>query len=256
VAQWEIVPLVDTEGTFATCAEAFPDLTPEQLEAVRAQWPECFRGDDWWLPFRVFLLRGSALIAVDAGVGPSPNDFLPGSQTRLPQELERVGVAPSDVELVVFTHLHIDHVGWGPLFTSARAFVHADDWEYFDRPLTHEKLGDFAQTGRLELVDCEREIAPGASMVPTPGHTPGHMSIRVADTFILGDVATHPVQFGHPALRFPLGDHQHDRAVATRRSTLTHLAADERVRVASPHLPGTFGHVVRAGDGFAWRPET
>jgi glyoxylase-like metal-dependent hydrolase (beta-lactamase superfamily II) len=253
MGRWDIVPLVDTEGSFATFAESFPALTAEQREAARAQWPECFRGDDWWLPFRVFVLRGPALVVVDAGIGPGQTDFVPGSETRLPQELERAGVAPTDVDIVVFTHLHIDHVGWAPLFTSARAFVHADDWAYFDRPLTHEKLGHFAQAGRLELISGEGEIAPGLSAIPTPGHTPGHMSLRVDDTFVLGDVAAHPVQFAEPEAVFPLGDHDHDGAAATRRSTLSRLA-DEGVRVASPHLPGAFGNVVRAGDAFSWQP--
>jgi glyoxylase-like metal-dependent hydrolase (beta-lactamase superfamily II) len=252
--RWEIVPLVDTEGSFATFAEAFPDLTTAERDAARAQWAECFRGDDWWLPFRVLLLRGPSLIVVDAGVGPSPTDFLPGSETRLPQELERAGVGPSDIAAVVFTHLHIDHVGWGPLFTSARAFVQADEWAYFDRPLTHEKLGHFAKAGRLELVDGEQEIAPGIFAIPTRGHTPGHMSLRVDDTFVIGDVVVHPVQFADPAVRFPLGDHEHERAAATRRSTLS-LLADEGARVASPHLPGVFGRVVRSGGGFSWEPE-
>jgi glyoxylase-like metal-dependent hydrolase (beta-lactamase superfamily II) len=251
--RWDIAPLVDTEGSFATFAEAFPDLTAEQREAARAQWPGCFRGDDWWLPFRVFLLRGPALILVDAGVGPSPTDFLPGSDTRLPQELERAGVAATDVDVVVFTHLHIDHVGWGPLFTSARAFVHAEEWASFDRPLTHEKLGHFAQAGRLELVDGERELVPGVRTIPTPGHTAGHMSLQVDDTFVIGDVAVHPVQFADPGIRFPLGDQEHDRAAATRLSTLDRLA-DEGVPVASPHLPGVFGRVARSGDAFSWEP--
>jgi glyoxylase-like metal-dependent hydrolase (beta-lactamase superfamily II) len=252
--RWEIVPLLDTEGSFATFAESFPDLTPERREAARAQWPECFRGDDWWLPFRAFLLRGPMLVVVDAGIGPSPTDFVPGSVTRLPQELERAGVAPTEVDIVFFTHLHIDHVGWGPLFTSARAFVHAEEWAYFDRPLTHEKLGHFARAGRLELVEGEAEIAPGLSAIPTPGHTPGHMSLRVDDTFVLGDVVAHPVQLADPGVRFPLGDHDHEGAAATRRATLAMLA-DEGMRVASPHLSGAFGRVLRAGDGFSWEPE-
>jgi glyoxylase-like metal-dependent hydrolase (beta-lactamase superfamily II) len=251
MAEWEIVPLVDAEGSFASYADAFPTLDRERLEATRAEWPMVFRGDDLWLPFRAFLLRGPSLVVVDAGVGPTPNDFLPDRETHLPQELARAGVAPEQVELVFFTHLHVDHVGWAPLFTHARAVVHADDLAHFDRPQTRAKLEHFGD--RLERIDGATEIAPGLHAEPTPGHTPGHTSLRVGDTFLLGDAAFHPAQFADPDLVFALGDDDGALAAETRRATLERLAR-AGTRVGSPHLPGVFGRVERTGEGFAWRP--
>jgi glyoxylase-like metal-dependent hydrolase (beta-lactamase superfamily II) len=248
---WEIVPLLDAEGSFVTYAEAFPALDVERLEKTRADWPETFRGDRWWLPFHAFLLRGPSLVVVDAGVGPTPNDFLPDAKTCLPRELERAGVDAADVELVFFTHLHVDHVGWAPLFTAARAVVHAADLAHFDRPATRAKLEHFGS--RVDAIDAATEIAPGLRAVPTPGHTPGHTSLSVDGAFILGDVAVHPAQVADPALAFTYGDGDPERASATRRATLAQLA-DEEATVVSPHLPGVFGRVVRAGEGFAWHP--
>jgi glyoxylase-like metal-dependent hydrolase (beta-lactamase superfamily II) len=253
MAECEIVPLLDTEGSFATYAEAFPELSAEEIEAERDRWPQCFRGEALWLPFRVFLLRGAVTAVVDAGLGPPPNGLLPDAPTRLPHELERVGVAPEDVELAVFTHLHVDHVGWAPLFTSARAVVPAADWTYFDRVETHEKFASFEERGALELVEGAQTPAPGIELVPTPGHTPGHTSVRAGDTLIVGDVVVTPTQFTNPDLVFAPGDHDGALAARTRRATLTQLAA-AGTRIASPHLPSPFGRADRAGEGFAWRP--
>jgi glyoxylase-like metal-dependent hydrolase (beta-lactamase superfamily II) len=253
MAEWEIVPLVDAEGSFCTYAAGFPDLSDEQIAVERERWPECFRGDDLWLPFRVFLLRGETTIVVDAGLGPPPHDLVPDAVTQLPQELARVGVAPEDVELAVFTHLHVDHVGWAPLFTSARAIVPATDWAYFDRPETHETFAQFVQRDTLELVEGAYTVAPDVALVPTPGHTPGHASVRVGGTLLLGDVVVTPVHFAHPEAVFAPGDHDGAQAAVTRRDLLARLAADG-TRIASPHLPEPFGHVERVGEGFAWRP--
>jgi glyoxylase-like metal-dependent hydrolase (beta-lactamase superfamily II) len=248
---WEIVPLLDAEGSFATYVEAFPGLTGERLEAARAEWPETFRGDRWWVPFHAFLLRGPALVVVDAGIGPTPNDFLPDAETHLPRALERAGVDAADVELVFFTHLHVDHVGWAPLFTEARAVVHAADLAHFDRPATRAKLEHFGS--RLETIDGAAEVAPGLRGLPTPGHTPGHTSLYVGDAFVLGDVAVHPAQVSDPGLAFTYGDGDPELASETRRAVLAQLA-DEEALVVSPHLPGVFGRVERTGEGFAWRP--
>jgi glyoxylase-like metal-dependent hydrolase (beta-lactamase superfamily II) len=253
MAEWEIVPLLDAEGSFATYGEAFPDLSDDEIEAERQRWPACFRGDDLWLPFRVFLLRGELTIVVDAGLGPPPNGLLPDSATKLPQELERVGVAADDVDLAVFTHLHVDHVGWAPLFTSAHAVVPAADWAYFDRPQTHEKFASFEERGALQVVDGAHEVAPDIALVPTPGHTPGHVSVRVGDTLLVGDVVVTPTHFTNPDLVFAPGDHDGACAARTRWATLAQVAADG-TRIASPHLPTPFGRVERAGEGFAWRP--
>ena len=217
MADWEIVPLLDAEGSFATYAEAFPELSDEQIEAERERWPELFRADDLWLPFRAFLLRGETTIVVDAGLGPPPHGLVPDAVTRLPHELERFGVAPDEVELVVFTHLHVDHVGWAPLFTSARAVVSAADWAYFDRPETHDKFASFEERGALELVDGAHTVAPDVELVPTPGHTPGHASLRVGDTLIVGDVVVTPTQFATPDLVFAPGDDDGPHAARTVR---------------------------------------
>jgi glyoxylase-like metal-dependent hydrolase (beta-lactamase superfamily II) len=244
-----VTPLLDATGSFATFAEAFP--TGDEGAAV-ARYPELFDGRRWRAPFRSFLVGSSVL--VDAGVGP-PSAFLPGAQGHLPAELDR-----DAVELVILTHLHFDHVGWTvegdgrPFFPRARYVVCADDWRWAEpRDVFPSKLAPLRDAGVVELVAPEEnEVAPGVTVFPTPGHTPGHLCVRAGDTVILGDLAVHPVQVDDPGLFFFL-DEDPALAARTRRAVLAELA-DSGAVAAAGHFPAPLGHIERAGAGFAWRP--
>jgi glyoxylase-like metal-dependent hydrolase (beta-lactamase superfamily II) len=93
--------LVDCEGTFATVHEAFPAVDS---------------GERWVLPINCVLVRdGDTTLLIDTGLGPRPRALIPEPDARLLDGLARRGVAPEDVDIVVHTHLHVDHVGWdGP----------------------------------------------------------------------------------------------------------------------------------------------
>ena len=150
--------LVDCEGTFATFRQAFP--------AIRSD-------ADWWLPVNCALPRsGDTLVLVDTGAGPKPRAFLPDGDAALPAELARAGVQPEDVDVVVHTHLHIDHDGWTGSFPNARNVVYEDDWAYFmseqslaERPHLCEKV---LPLERVERVTGETEVAPGVHVQPAP----------------------------------------------------------------------------------------
>lgn len=104
--------LVDGEGSFATMAEVFPALASTE---------------PWWWPVNVVLVRtGDTTVLVDTGLGPPPREFMPEADARLLGELARIGVAAEDVDLVVHTHLHVDHVGWDGSFPNARYVVNED----------------------------------------------------------------------------------------------------------------------------------
>jgi glyoxylase-like metal-dependent hydrolase (beta-lactamase superfamily II) len=153
-----------------------------------------------------FLIRtGGRVILVDLGLGavdyeiPGVASFAAG---RLPASLAAEGLAPGDVDTVVFTHLHHDHVGWtsdvapdpefpegaavgGLGFPNARHLVAEAEWRYWadkgvfpgpDRRAVLEPLA-----GRIGFVGDGDEIAPGVRVLATPGHTPGHISLLVTD---------------------------------------------------------------------------
>lgn len=230
--------LADCEGTFATLREAFPAIHSDM---------------DWWIPVNCALLReGDTTVLVDTGVGPPPRTFMPELETMLLEQLE-----PEDVDIVVHTHLHIDHVGWTGVFPNARYVVHEDDWSYFmsesslaERPHLREKVLPLAE--QFELVSGEAEIAPGVRVQPAPGHTPGHLIVRSGGYAAIGDLVAHELQVVDPELVF-VNDMDSDVAAATRRRIVAELA-EEGAAVIAGHFRG-IGRFERSGKGFRWAVE-
>jgi glyoxylase-like metal-dependent hydrolase (beta-lactamase superfamily II) len=234
--------LVDGEGSFAKVGEVFPAIDSDER---------------WWLPFNCVLVRDAGLtLLIDTGIGPSPRSFVPESEARLLDELARHDVSPDGVDLVVHTHLHVDHVGWDGAFPNARYVVHEQDWDFFmsdeslaERPHLREKVQPLTN---LERVSAEAELVPGVHLLPSPGHTPGHMCVRIGSTLVLGDVVVHEAQVTDPDLVY-VSDHDAALAAATRRCILGELA-DEGTEVIVSHFPGK-GRFERVGKGFRWAVE-
>jgi glyoxylase-like metal-dependent hydrolase (beta-lactamase superfamily II) len=246
VGEFEISVLVDGEGRFATLGDAFPALdAPEQ----------------WGLPVNAVLIRGGGTsVLVDTGLGPEPRTFMSGAGARLPAELARVGSSPAEIDLVVHTHLHVDHVGWDGTFPNARYVVPTEDWWYFmseeslqQRPHLGDRVAPLDDAGLVVLVDGELEVASGVRLVPTPGHTPGHASVFVesegSELVVLGDVVMHELQLADPDLVY-VSDHDPVRSAATRKHVLGRLA-DRGTDVIVSHFHGS-GRFSRAGEGFSW----
>ncbi|HEY8726854.1 MAG TPA: MBL fold metallo-hydrolase [Gaiellaceae bacterium] len=133
VGALDVSILVDAEGSFATIAEAFPALSSDE---------------EWRLPVTAVLIRGGgATLLVDTGLGPEPRAFMLDAGARLLADFARAGASPDEVDLVVHTHLHVDHVGWDGFFPNARYAVSDAEWSYFmseeslaQRPHLHECL--------------------------------------------------------------------------------------------------------------------
>jgi glyoxylase-like metal-dependent hydrolase (beta-lactamase superfamily II) len=154
---------------------------------------------------------------------------------------------PAAVTHVVVTHPHSDHIG-GLLREvpggSALRFPHARHWlgaaDRDDDPASamRRPLREVAQAGLLEFVEGEREIAPGVTLVPAPGETPGHQVVRVdadGDTFwIVGDLVHHACEVRHPGWAPPHADAA--RVLATRQALFPRIAASGGL-VIVPHAP-------------------
>jgi glyoxylase-like metal-dependent hydrolase (beta-lactamase superfamily II) len=235
----QVDALLDAEGSFGTYAELFPEATECDWAHWRKSCPELFEGERWRLPFRSFLIRGGGrTILVDTGVGPAgEGEFLRARQGWLPDELERLGATP---DTLFFTHVHVDHVGWNHAFEGVPFVAH------------RESIALSEERGRplpgAVAVEGETELAAGVVAFETPGHLPGHMSIRVGDELvILGDVAVHPAQLARPDLVY-VSDADAERSARTRAEVLS--AHGERI-LACGHYPGSgFGRIV---DGI-WSP--
>jgi glyoxylase-like metal-dependent hydrolase (beta-lactamase superfamily II) len=148
------------------------------------------------LPLGCFLLPGEVNTLVDTGFGPVDHEGL-GIMVggRLLEHLAEQHVEPGDIDVVLLSHLHWDHIGWiadrhgEPVFPNAKVYVAREDWEYFvengnhpaPAPHTLHALGLLADRGHVELLDGETQVVRGITRVPAPGHTPGHSIYVVHD---------------------------------------------------------------------------
>lgn len=216
---------------------------------------------------------GEELILVDMGGGAG---FLEGAG-RLIENMEAAGYAPDDVDKVVLTHAHPDHL-WGLLddfddawFPEAEFIIADAEWDFWATDAALKRLPEMFQSfaagasrrlpmmeDTLTRVSGDHEIAPGIATLQTPGHTPGHMSLRIESggesLIVTADAVTHPyMSFEHPDWH-PATDLDAATGEASRRKILE-MAATDRSMILSYHIsfPG-LGNVAREGAAYRFVP--
>ena len=252
----ELISLTDGQGS-GEPTEIFP---ASDLNIWESEYKELLDGKVIHPRFGSFvILLNSKLIVVDTGLN--------GPDGQLLSDMKVKGVDPSDIHLVINTHLHPDHVGWilsngKPTFPNARYLVPRNDWEYWtspevinNAPWINDSVISLDEERVLDLIDGEYDVTPEVKTVPTPGHTPGHISISITSNgkrgFILGDVAHSPAQAEYTDWS-PAFDVDPDLARKTRHTVLDSLEA-ENILVASGHFPGPgFGRFERKNGRRYW----
>lgn len=265
VGDLEVVALLDASGSFGRSWEPmFPDADADDWRRARAEDPVAFGSDGtWYLNFHCFAIRrpDGKVILVDVGIGPeeSPASSWAPVPGRLPDALREAGIEACDVDVVVMTHLHEDHMGWAvlpdgtPLFPDARYLAQRDEIRHLaqqpNRTIWDYVVAPLLEAGQLAPADgwTRLPVGPGcrgAQMhaFPTPGHTVGHQSVVVEDRgdqiVVTGDVLVHAVQLVNPDIAYYYEDDP-DQARRTRRRLLSR-ARDDGAVLATAHLSDPF----------------
>jgi len=218
------------------------------------------------IPIGCFVVRtGDTTVLVDAGLGELDVGWARGGE--LPEALRAVGVAPEDIDIVVCSHLHVDHIGWlavdgRPFFPNATVRYGSADWQRFVTDVDEADRGRqimeaLAAADRLDPLDGDMvTIAPGITARHTPGHTLGHCGLVLSShderALLLGDAVECPLQLEEPDFSV-MSDVDPALAARTRDALWAELEGTDTMMTAA-HFPGLeFGRVMR-GEGKRYFP--
>lgn len=261
----------------ATSRWLLPEATSEHLQHpwLRHDFTD---GANFAMHVHLFAIEvNGRRILVDTGVGNDKPRRIPdadGLRTPLLHRLTAAGFAPDTVDLVITTHMHVDHVGWNthltdsrwtPTFPNARYLADRREWNYWasvaesDEEVAQvyrDSLRPVRDEGLYDLLDVPAqglEVADGVRVVPTRGHTPGHLSVRLTGTrrnaLIGGDSLHHPVQLAYPDMG-SVGDVDPVEARVTRHRLLAELAGTDDLLLGTHFTHPTGGRVRRADRQF------
>ena len=226
------------------------------------------------VPYHPLLVRTAAgVVLIDTGAGLALAEESGEPVGRLPQALGAAGVAAEDVALVLLSHAHPDHIGGLTtgnstgrrlVFPRARHVICRAEYQYWTSgrvggdfawmgDLARQHLIPVEQAGLLDLVEGEREVAPGIHVIPAPGHTPGHMAVWLASgsqqAIFLADAVLGEPGFAHPDWT-SVFDADRAQAARTRRELLDAAVRDTAI-VVGYHLWGP-GMAERHAGAYRW----
>jgi glyoxylase-like metal-dependent hydrolase (beta-lactamase superfamily II) len=232
--------------------------------------------------FQVTLIRAAGMtVLVDLGNGTGQGP----AGGKLMARLAQIGVRPEQIDAVVLSHLHPDHLGGlrvgggvsGALaFDKAKYYLHKAEHDFWTRAGVADIKGQIPDAfkdnmlkgakgvlegikGKVELIDGVHQLGGGVRIEPLPGHTPGHCVVRVDGTserlLVMADAVHHSsLSFRDPSMRVEFDVDPAEGA--TRRAAFVKQAADDGTLCLGYHMPfPAIGRVARDGDGYRWVPE-
>jgi glyoxylase-like metal-dependent hydrolase (beta-lactamase superfamily II) len=276
VGSVKITRVVEIEMPIAYDAEHpfLAEATPDALRQMSWLYPHFVDEQDrMLLSIHALLVDAPGVrLVVDTCVGNDKARGILGKRalsTPFLDHLSEAGWSPESVDMVVCTHLHVDHVGWNtrlvdgrwvPTFPKARYLIGKTELEHWqgehegEQPeILADSVTPILEAGLAELVEMDHVISKEIRLIPTPGHTPGHVSVLIESegqrAVITGDMTHHPCQMGHPEWSPPFDTDR--QASARMRRHMFEQWADTPLLVIGTHYAGpTAGRVVREGQTF------
>ncbi len=280
VGDLTIQRIVEQEGQFLQAHDMLPSLTPEVL-AENRQWLKAAGAlddtDTFIMAFQSYVVKTPHhTILIDSCIGnDKPRPLRPKwnmkSDDTYMRALTAAGVSVGDIDYVMCTHLHVDHVGWNtrlengrwvPTFPKARYVFGKTEYDYWAGENAKAEVPPFAdsvlpvvEAKRAEVVTDDFALGDHARILPTPGHTPGHVAFTFGrggkdDVVFAGDLMHTPLQLRHPELS-PRFDVDPKQAATTRRSFLERYC-DSDTLCCTAHFPSpSSGKIRRKANGFS-----
>lgn len=273
---WQIGAVRVTQVVELTTASLgvhlLPQATPELLRPLH--WLRPFIDPDCRLLISVHTLVVESMgltLLVDTCIGNDKTRSYPRwnrMQTDFLDRLGAAGYAPETIDRVLCTHMHVDHVGWNtrwidgrwqPTFPNARYLFAETEWQHWQSepqpygPVFEDSVAPVFDAGLADLVACDHRVTDEVWLEPTPGHTPGHVSVHIRsggeEAVITGDAIHHPCQIAHPDWS-STADWDPAQSAASRAGFLDRYA-DRPVLVIGTHFVApTAGRVRRDGSRF------
>jgi len=270
--QWTVgaatITRVEEGVRYVDATQLMPDFTTSHLDLHR-DWlvPNFFSdvNEKMLLSIHSFVVQSAGTtIVVDTCVG-RPNKPLPHDPAFVDRLAASIPGGLEAVDFVLCTHLHFDHVGWNtrivdgvevPTFPKARYLFARAEIEHAQVDDSHRVLESSVEpliaAGLVDLVETNHRLTTEATLVATPGHTPGHVSVLIesqgAVALITGDLAHSPIQFAIPDLASAAFDFDSAQATATRREVLARFGETDTLVLGTHFAPPTAG-VLRSVDG-------
>jgi glyoxylase-like metal-dependent hydrolase (beta-lactamase superfamily II) len=268
----KITKIVELETTGST-RFILPLATPEEIRKLPWLVPH-FATEEGRLKMSIHSLvieTPARRIVVDTGLGNDkqgrPVPTWNNRKTPFLEAMTAAGFPPESIDTVLCTHLHVDHVGWNtkfvggkwvPTFTSARYVFGRTEYEHWrdhsdepgKRAVFNDSVKPIVEAGQADLVASDIKLCDEISLIPTPGHSPGHFSLHIRsngeEALLTGDVAHHPCQMAYLDWS-STADSDPVQSAATRRELFSRFA-DTPTLVIGGHFNAA--HIKRDGEAF------
>jgi glyoxylase-like metal-dependent hydrolase (beta-lactamase superfamily II) len=274
----EVARIVEISAFEDDISMLLKGATPEEVQQHKWLVPHfATPGGKMLISFQAFVLRSRGKnVMIDTCIGSGRKreyDVFCNLQTTFLEDLTAAGFPPSSINAVLCTHLHFDHVGWNtqlvngrwvPTFPQARYLFGQREWDhwvhlrntggYHDFEHLKDAIDPVMAAGLVDFIDPDYQVTDEVSLIATPGHTPGHVSVHIKsggqEAIITGDLMHHPIQLIDPE-RHGNFDMDKEQGARTRRTFVDRFANTNTLIIGSHFADPTAGWIV--SHGASWK---